>query len=294
MSNGINPRKTKINQLESNLSVRKSTKNKPIKSMKKLLLPMFLLSISGLSNAQQSNINKTNFPSIRFAEVQTPTIEVNGENEFEIAPNEIVVHFTLMDRYEGKKKITIAEQEQNLKESLKKLGIPNNKLTLQDASSSLAVIKRKNKDVISTKNFEITLNNAPIVSKLFEQFDEIDIQMAYIHKLNHTQLDSFKNVARIAAVKNAKMKAKSMVEATGSKLGMPLMINESQIYASTMENDDYMYKNRMFAVADSVESNLAESKPLSEEIEIRKITIKSTVFVRYLILEKDNGNPRED
>jgi hypothetical protein len=75
---------------------------------------------------------------------------------------------------------------------------------------------------------------------------------------------------------------------------MPLMINESQIYTSIMNNDDYMYKNRMWAVADSVESEIAESKPLSEEIEIRKITVKSTVFVRYLILEKDNGNPRED
>ncbi len=259
--------------------------------MKKLFLPLFLLSSIGISTAQQSNNGST---PIRFAEIPAPSIEVNGENEFEIAPNEIVVRFTIMDRYEGKKKITIAEQEQKLKESMKKLGIPNNKLTLQDASSSLAVIKRKNKDVISSKNFEITLNNAPLVSKLFEQFDEIDIQLAYIHKLNHTQLDSFKNVARVAAVKNAKMKAKSMVEATGSKLGMPLMLNESQIYTSNMNNDDYMYKNRMWAIADSVESEIAESKPLSEEIEIRKITVKSTVYVRYLILEKGNGNQRED
>lgn len=270
--------------------------------MKKYILPLFLLSTAGISKAQQSNsgsfnpgnTNNLGTSAIRFAEIQTPTIEVNGENEFEIAPNEIVVHFTLMDRYEGKKKITIAEQEQKLKESLKKLGIPSTKLTLQDASSSLAVIKRKNKDVISTKNFEITLNNAPLVSKLFEQFDEIDIQLAYIHKLNHTQLDSFKNVARIAAVKNAKMKAKSMVEATGSKLGMPLMINESQNYTNIMNDQEYLYKRGVYAIGDSANTDVAESNSLSEEIEIRKITIKSTVYVKYLILEKDNGNPRVD
>lgn len=274
--------------------------------MKKLFLPLFLLSSASVSVAQQSNnmngqsgnansgFNSSGSPILRFAEIQTPSIEVNGENEFEIAPNEIVVRFTLMDRYEGKKKITVAEQEAKLKDALKKLGIPNNKLTLQDASSNLTVIRRKNKDVISSKNFEIILNNAPLVSKLFEQFDEIDIQLAYIHKLNHTQLDSFKNVARIAAVKNAKMKAKSMVEASGSKLGMPLMINESQIYASTMDNENYWYKRGMNAMADSVVSENADSTPLSEEIEIRKITVKSTVYVKYLILEKGNGNQRED
>ena len=274
--------------------------------MKKLFLPLFLLSSASVSVAQQSNnmngqsgnansgFNSSGSPILRFAEIQTPSIEVNGENEFEIAPNEIVVRFTLMDRYEGKKKITVAEQEAKLKEALKKLGIPNNKLTLQDASSNLTVIRRKNKDVISSKNFEIILNNAPLVSKLFEQFDEIDIQLAYIHKLNHTQLDSFKNVARIAAVKNAKMKAKSMVEASGSKLGMPLMINESQIYTSTMDNENYWYKRGMYAMADSAVSENADSAPLSEEIEIRKITVKSTVYVKYLILEKGNGNQRED
>ncbi len=274
--------------------------------MKKLFLPLFLLSSAGVSVAQQSNnmngqsansnsgFNSSGSPILRFAEIQTPSIEVNGEYEFEIAPNEIVVRFTVMDRYEGKKKITVAEQEAKLKDALKKLGIPNNKLTLQDASSNLTVIRRKNKDVISSKNFEITLNNAPLVSKLFEQFDEIDIQLAYIHKLNHTQLDSFKNVARIAAVKNAKMKAKSMVEASGSKLGMPLMINESQIYASTMDNENYMYKRGIYAMSDSAVSENADYKPLSEEIEIRKITVKSTVYIRYLILEKGNGNQRED
>jgi uncharacterized protein YggE len=272
--------------------------------MKNLFLSLILLSSAGLSMAQQSHLSATNSsksvnsnsPALRFAEIQTPTIEVNGEYEFEIAPNEIVVRFTLMDRYEGKKKITIAEQEQKLKESLKKLGIPTNKLTLQDASSNLTIIKRKNKDIISTKNFEITLGNAPLVSKLFEQFDEIDIQLAYIQKLNHTQLDSFRNVARIAAVKNARTKAKLMVEATGSNLGMPLMMNESQNYASSVDDYNYMYKSReVFAVAtDSAVNEFAESKPLSEEIEIRKITVKSSVYIRYLILERDNGNLRED
>lgn len=274
--------------------------------MKKLFLPLFLLSSASVSVAQQSNnmngqsgnansgFNSSGSPILRFAEIQTPSIEVNGENEFEIAPNEIVVRFTLMDRYEGKKKITVAEQEAKLKDALKKLGIPNNKLTLQDASSNLTVIRRKNKDVISSKNFEIILNNAPLVSKLFEQFDEIDIQLAYIHKLNHTQLDSFKNVARIAAVKNAKMKAKSMVEASGSKLGMPLMINESQIYASSMENDYNLKGTRGAYAIQMLDSENADSTPLSEEIEIRKITVKSTVYVKYLILEKGNGNQRED
>ncbi len=85
-----------------------------------------------------------------------------------------------------------------------------------------------------------------------------------------------------------------MVEASGSKLGMPLMINESQIYASTLDND-YNLKGRRGAYAiQTLVSENVDSAPLSEEIEIRKITVKSTVYVKYLILEKGNGNQRED
>ena len=53
---------------------------------------------------------------------EKPFIEVVGNSEMEIIPNEIYISFTLKERMDGKKKITIEDQEKELKKQLQKAG----------------------------------------------------------------------------------------------------------------------------------------------------------------------------
>ena len=49
---------------------------------------------------------------------ETPYIEVVGTGEMEIIPDQIYISFTLKERFEGKKKIEIEDQEKEMKKRL--------------------------------------------------------------------------------------------------------------------------------------------------------------------------------
>ena len=59
------------------------------------------------------------FVSIAFSqptENKKPFIEVTGSGETEIIPDEIYITITLQERQEGKDKLSIEKQEENLKQ----------------------------------------------------------------------------------------------------------------------------------------------------------------------------------
>ena len=205
-----------------------------------------------------------------------PYIEVVGNGEMEIVPNEIYISFTLKERMDGKNKITIEEQEKELKKQLQKAGFDLNNLSLADASAGFVPVKRKKQEVLTAKNYIMKVATTTEVASVFDVLDSVEALNADISRVAHSEIEKYRKEVKILAVKAAKEKAGYLLEAIGETVGKPLMIQEREQY------DDIMPMPRManmkMAMAD--EAAVMEEMP---EISFQKIKLKYSVFARFEI-----------
>ncbi len=220
-------------------------------------------------------------------------IEVTGTSETEIIPDEIFVTIVLKERFEGKEKVSLDKQENDLKSALGELGIPLSNLTLSDANADYRKVKIGKSDLIATKNFLLKLTDVASLDRVYKKLDTQNAEDAYISKLNHTKLQEFAKENRIKAIKAAKEKVDYLLAAVGQQAGKPLLIDEvdNAIYNNPSARNNYGYFSsyrggRASNVAQSV--SLAENmnEPGVSEISFTKIKIKASYFVRYEILSK--------
>lgn len=208
---------------------------------------------------------------------EKPFIEVVGNSEMEIVPNEIYISFTLKERMDGKSKITIESQEAEVKKQLQKAGFNLDKLSLADASSGFVTVKRKKQEVLASKNYVIKVATTKEIASVFEVLDAVEALNADITRVAHSEIEKYRKEVKILAVKAAKEKAIYMLGAIDETVGKPLMIQERESY------DDIVPVTRManmkaMAMEDSELS--AEDLP---ELTFQKIKLKYSVFARFEI-----------
>jgi uncharacterized protein len=208
---------------------------------------------------------------------ETPAIEVVGTSEIEIIPDEIFIAFTLKERFEGKTKIDIENQEKELKKRLIKLEIDLKDLQLADASSDFIKIKRKKSDVIASKNYILKVKTTTEIAKVFELLDEIDAFNADIQRVDHSEIEKYKNEVKMLAIKAAKIKATNLLTAIGETIGKPLLIQERETY----EDQPLFRKTAM--MVNMAMNEATDQEPALPEIGFQKIKLKYSVFARFAI-----------
>jgi len=233
--------------------------------MKHILILFIFMVASYFAGAQVSDQNVK------------PFIEVVGNSEMEIVPNEIYISFTLKERMDGKNKITIETQEKELKKELQKAGFDLANLSLSDASAGFVPVKRKKQEVLTSKNYILKVATTTEVASAFDVLDSVEALNADISRVAHSEIEKYRKEVKIMAVKAAKEKAAYLLEAIGETVGKPLMIQERESYDDVMPVANY----RMKAMAVMAESDMApEELP---ELSFQKIKLKYSVFARFEI-----------
>ena len=208
---------------------------------------------------------------------EKPFIEVVGNSEMEIIPNEIYISFTLKERMDGKKKITIEDQEKELKKRLQKAGFDLANLSLSDASAGFVPVKRKKQEVLTSKNYILKMATTTEVASAFDVLDTVEALNADISRVAHSEIEKYRKEVKIMAVKAAKEKAGYLLEAIDELVGKPLMIQERETYDDVMPLANY----RMKAMSTMADSEMApEELP---ELSFQKIKLKYSVFARFEI-----------
>jgi len=205
---------------------------------------------------------------------ETPYIEVVGNGEMEIVPNEIFISFTLKERMDGKNKINIEEQEKELKKQLQKAGFDLANLSLADASSGFVPVKRKKQEVLTAKNYILKVATTVEVADVFDVLDNVEALNADISRVAHSEIEKYRKEVKIMAIKAAKEKAGYLLEAVGESVGKPLMIQERETY------DDIVPMPRM-AMMKAESSDMAREE--LPELSFQKIKLKYAVFARFAI-----------
>jgi len=207
---------------------------------------------------------------------ETPYIEVVGNGEMEIIPDQIYISFTLKERFEGKKKIEIEDQEKELKKRLMKLEIDLADLQLADASSDYIKIKRKKNEVIASKDYILKVTSTSTLAKVFDLLDEIDAFNAGIQRVDHSKIKDFRKEVKILAIQAAKEKATYLLAGIGETIGKPLFIQERETY------DEFQPLMRKAGIVNMV-MDAAPAEEALPELSFQKIKLKYAVFARFAI-----------
>ena len=213
---------------------------------------------------------------------QKAYIEVTGTAETEVVPDEITLRITLLERMEGKEKVTIEKQEAELKKHLKELSIDLASLSLNDAAADYNNIRKKTKNVLISKSYNLKLNSTTQLTKVYERLDLMNAYDAYIAKFSYSKIIELQKENRIKAIKVAKEKAEYLLAAISQTCGAPIQIIESENFAEG-ENNYYGQPRVMRNVVQSY--NIVESDN-EGSIEFKKIKVRNAFTVRFEIVKK--------
>jgi uncharacterized protein YggE len=157
-----------------------------------------------------------------------PHIEVTGQSERLVVPDEIYVSITLKEKETGKNKFSISEQENHLKKALQEINVPLDRLSVSNAQADYIQVKWSKSEVITQSQYELKLSTAEQVALVFNKLDSLDAYNSYISKVSHSRIKELEKEVEVEAIVNAKNKATYLLEAIGQQTGTALVINRSK------------------------------------------------------------------
>lgn len=211
-------------------------------------------------------------------EKETAFIEVTGIAEKEIVPDEIYIDIQLKERVEKGRKLTLDFLENELKQELKSIGIPQENLFIGDINAILAKTGWWKEEVLSVAKYNLKVTNAAKMKLLFERFKKLKINNVNITKATHSKIKELQKENRIAAIKAAKAKANYLLEAINAKVGNPFYVRENNIniYQPRLAN---MNSLKIRGIASLENADAAEQKV----VQFEKIKLSASVFVKFKI-----------
>ncbi len=202
-------------------------------------------------------------------------IEVTGRAEQEITPDQIYLK-VVVNEADSKGKQTLEELEKGMIKKLSGIGIDVKKdLVIVDMASNFKNYWLKNKDIYSMKEYQVECTDARTAGRVFQELESLGISNINIERIDHSELDKFREEVKVAAIKAAKQKAEALAGAIDQGIGKAIYILEQdyQLYQSGVSN------MKMSAINIRGYSD-AESMPLPE-IEFEKIKLEYTIRVSF-------------
>lgn len=236
---------------------------------------LFLIALFSLAAAAVS-AQTTSKPEPRM-------IEVTGSAETLITPNEFTFKITLRERLENKQKITIDQQESALKNGLTGIGIDVPKdLTVFDLRSNYVPVRKRNRDVLSTKDYQLKVFDLVKIDRLQELADNLNIDKLDLFDSTHTDLTRLREETKMKAVKAAKAKADYMLNAIGETTGKPFYIKEIENNRTGLITIDGIDSNEQSNYVSNVRSRSTAS-PEPDTLTFTQIKLRYEVLARFEI-----------
>ena len=201
-------------------------------------------------------------------------IEVYGQAEEEVTPDEIYFSITLKEyASDDKKKVTIDELERGLYAAVKKMGVAEENLRIEDVSAYNYDWYRKKKpqreEFLASKEYLIKLNDLNQINGLLGSLDAKGIQSTNVDRYEHSQIEQYRKDLKVKALKDAKEKAAYLLQGIDESLGGVLEIQE--IDAGGSQPPIYYQRGRSMAMAS------AEMDEVAPEIDFQKIKLSFRV-----------------
>ncbi len=218
--------------------------------------------------------------------IDQPYIEVTGEAEKEVVPNEIYVNITINED-ENPTKESLENLEKKMFAALKKVGVDLEKdLQVKDLSSFYREHWIKKTKVRTSKDYLLKVNNTTLLGKVFRELEALKISNLSIAKVDHSEMKEIKTNLMAEAVKAAKGKAEALAAATNQSIGPAIYIMEYQ-----MPTPRYRQNRMESAVFYMKEQDSIQNMP---ELDFEAIPLEAKAMVRFIlsgsVAEGSSGN----
>jgi len=203
------------------LSIRYIRKQKIKTYMKKLLTLAVLLGSILMTNAQTNSIDS-------YRKVAT-----KGYAEKEVTPDIIYLSVSLKEFYmDGnvKKKVFIETLEKQLYDAAMAIGVKKEDFTIQNIYSYNYDTKKKNNELLQSRQYRIKVTNLNGLNSLFDNVDPRGIQSTSISGYDHSQKKDIEKELKTLAVKDARANAEILAAADGQGVGKVLVINDNSSF----------------------------------------------------------------
>ena len=215
-----------------------------------------------------------NYSAVAQTSEMIPTVSVNGSSIIRTTPDEIYLSITL-DESDTKGRLSIEEQRRKMFSALKKAGVDAEKqLFVQDMSSSYFRRSRS----LSATQYELKLNSADAVRKVFEALDEAGITNVNVTRTSHSNLDALRREARAKAIQDAQQRARDLAEAIGQSIGACYEISD---YTTSVQ--PVYRKNMLMTTARAMDAAVAEAEP---DVQFEQIEINYSVSAKFYLNTK--------
>jgi hypothetical protein len=208
--------------------------------------------------------------------IDQPYVEVSGQVEKEIIPNEIYVRI-MLNEDDKKGRISIEKQENQMLLKLKALNIELDKnLSVLDFNGFYKHKFLAENEVIKKKTYQLIVSNGKILGEVYKSLDDLNISNISIIKVDHSDIETLKRVNKIEALKAAKEKANDYALAIDQTIGKALFIQETQNY------NNYRYDSNTLDEVVVTAMGIKRSKEKEiEDLNIKPIILKSTILARF-------------
>ena len=227
-----------------------------------VLLAALLLSSMISLKAQEKNF------------IDEPYIEVTGKAEMEVVPDQIYLRIVINEK-DNKGKISVEQQEKEMFERLKALGIDlESKLSVQDMSSDLQTFFLRKNAILSTKIYLLEVNSARQLGEAFQALQTAGISDVNIEKTDVSNIEELRQEVRAKAIKAAQTNAQVLAEAIGQRAKWAIYIQ------------DYGFNMRPYANVMMTKSSLTDSAAGEEtvpELQFEKKRIEHSVMARFVL-----------
>jgi uncharacterized protein len=210
--------------------------------------------------------------------IDQPYIEVNGNADTAITPDEIYIKIVISER-DTRDKTSLEELETKMVDALKSLGINTEKdLTTSDIASNFKYYFLRGQDILKTKQYVLKVSDAVTVTKVISQLEDLNISNTSIDRVDYSDMENLRNFIRTKAVENAKTRASALTKALNQTVGPAIYISDIAVGNFNMQQGTQL--NEVVVVGYGIRGKTSSEPP---KIEFEKIKIISTVNVKFIL-----------
>lgn len=204
-------------------------------------------------------------------------IEVSGTAERLVVPDRLTFRITLAERLGTRGKITIEQQEAQLRTELEKIGVDLAKdLSIYDLSARY-VRQRRLRDTLATQDYGLVIRDLDKVALLQDLADKINVSSLDLVIAENSRIDDIRRDLRIEAIRAAKTKAEYLMRAIDGKVGSAIFVKEIDDEAPDVYDRRYQY----LGYATNAVSNSA-TRPI-QPLSFAPEKVKCVVLARFEI-----------
>lgn len=210
-------------------------------------------------------------------------IEVTGSAEMEIVPQEVTVSFNLTEYYtwvdpDNPRKtgplVPLSKVEDDFVDLLLSNGVTKKHISLSNLGGYWSWYYRNEK--LKRKTFNVVFTDITKLNTILREVESKGLQNVKFAKLDHEDLETFRQEVKINALKAAKEKANYLLESVGESVGKLVTVREIEDYYS-----GYNYRSSEGMAMSNM--RMASSGSASDIDNVKKIKLRYKINAKFEI-----------